>query len=244
MTPDGSIFIQLGDWRIKDYSDIPGWREGQLYTPGTSVVIVRRVQTAEQYAHSYSLAFQKQLGCESPGFTGSQSLPNPPAITTIPQSRVETHLAQFTCHRGGQAYSGRVMVTVQSYHVPMSVGWNILYLACLLAREDRAPTGVAAWDKMRTTFSFEPAWNARESQIAAGAVRPAMDALNVTLKQAQDFDQHVINGNVTVNDPTTGTQSEIKMGVSPFYFADGLGHFYNSYDPTPRSGFHTVNPAP
>ena len=41
-------------------------------------------------------------------------------------------------------------------------------------------------------------------------------------------------------DPTTGTRSEIKLGIDPKYFTDGLGHFYNSYDPTPRSGFHPV----
>jgi hypothetical protein len=243
MTPDGTIFVQLGDWHIKDYCDIPGWPEGHLYTPGTSVEFVRRVQSAEQYARGYAVSFGKQLGCENPSFSGSQSLPNPPAVATVPQARVETSMAQFNCHRG-QEYTGRVMVTVQSYSLPTSVGWNIVYLASVLARQDRAATAFSVFDKMRNSFSFDSAWNTREALIARQATRPAMDALNATLKQSQDFDQHVINGNVTVHDPTTGAQSEIKMGVAPFYFADGLGHYYNSYNPSPRSGFHTVNPLP
>jgi hypothetical protein len=90
MTPDGSIFVQLGDWHIKDYCDIPGWREGQLYTPGTSVEFVRRLQTAEQYAHSYALSFQQQLGCENPAFTESNPVDTPPRVTTLPQAQVET----------------------------------------------------------------------------------------------------------------------------------------------------------
>ena len=243
MTPDGTVFVQLGDWHIKDYCDIPGWPEGHLYTPGTSVEFVRRLQSAEQYAHSYAVSFGKQLGCENPAFTSSQSLQNPPGVASLPQARVETSLAQFNCQRE-QGYTGRVMVTVQAYRLPTSIGWNIIYLASVLARRDRAATAFAVFDKMRTSFAFDSNWSAREALIARQATRPAMDAFNATMKQAQDFDQHVINGNVTVHDPNTGVQSEIKMGVAPFYFADGLGHFYNSYNPSPRSGFHTVNALP
>ena len=244
MTPDGTIFVQLGDWHIKDYCDIPGWPEGQLYTPGTSVEFVRRVQSAEQYAHSYGLSFQKELGCENPTFTQSKSLETPPGVATIPQARVETDLTEFNCQRGGQGYTGRVMVSVQAYRLPTSIGWNIVYLASVLARQDRAATGFAVFDKMRTGFAFDSAWNAQEALIARQATRPAIDALNTTLKQAQDFDTHVINGNVTVKDPTTGTKWDVKMGAAPFYFTDGLGHFYNSYNPTPRSGYHAVNTLP
>ena len=78
--------------------------------------------------------------------------------------------------------------------------------------------------------------------IAREAIKPAQRALDATLRQGQSFDEHVINGLITVNDPATGTQSEIPMGVEPYYFADGLGHFYSSYDPTPKAGFHTVQP--
>ena len=243
MTPDGTIFVQLGDWRIKDYSDIPGWRPGQIYTPGTSIIIVRRIETSEQYARSYSLGFAKQLGCESPSFTGSEAMPSL-VRTIIPQSKLDTRLVSFACQRSGQRYVGRVMVTVQSYRVVMSMSWNILYLACLLARGDRAATGVSVWDKMRNAFAFDSTWNARESQIAAAATQPARNSLDNVLRQTQAFDQNVINGNVTVRDPTTGTRSEINIGAQPFYFSDGLGHFYNSYNPTPRSGFHAVNPVP
>ena len=126
----------------------------------------------------------------------------------------------------------------------MSVGWNIVYLAAALARQDRAATGFAVFDKMRSSFAFDSAWNAQEALIARRATRPGLDALNATLRQAQDFDTHVINGNVTVKDPTTGAKWDVKMGVAPFYFTDGIGHFYNSYDPTPRSGYHGVNTMP
>ena len=244
MTPDGAIFVQLGDWHIKDYCDIPGWPEGHLYTPGTSVEFIRRVQSAEQSAHSYSLAFQKQLGCENPAFTGSQSLPAPPGVTALPQARVETNLTQFNCRRSGQGYSGRVMVSVQSYRLPTSIGWNIVYLASVLARQDRAAKGFDVFDRMRNSFAFDSAWNAREALIARQATRPAWDALNATLGQAQDFDKHVINGLVTANDPATGRKWDIGMGAAPFYFTDGAGHFYNSYDPTPRGGYHAVNTVP
>jgi len=245
MTQDGAVFVQIGDWHIKDYCDIPGWPEGKLYTPGTSIEYVRRLQTAERYTHSYSLSFQQQLGCENPNFTSSQSVATPPGTTTMPQARVETHLTEFTCQRGGQAYTGRVMASVQAVQLPMgSVGWNIVYLACLLARQDRAHLGVGVWEKMRTSFSFDSNWNAREAVIARQATRPAMDALDATLKQSQDFDKHVINSTVTVNDPTTGSKWDVQMGAAPFYFTDGVGHFYNSYNPTPKSGFHTVNTLP
>lgn len=244
MTPDGTIFVQLGDWHIKDYCDIPGWREGQLYTPGTSVEFVRRVHSAEQYAHAYSLDFQKELGCGNSSFTGSQSLPNPPGVAGLPQARVETNLTQFNCQRGGQPYTGRVMVSVQAYRLPTSIGWNILYLASVLARQDHAAMGFDVFDKMRNSFAFDSNWTTREALIARQATRPAMDALNATLGQAQDFDKHVINGLVTVKDPTTGTKWDVRMGAAPFYFADGQGHFYNSYDPTPRGGYHAVNTAP
>ena len=241
MPPDGTVFVQLGDWHIQEFSDMPGWKQGQIYTPGTSVIIVRRLETSEQYARSFGTAFQKQLGCENPSFTDSESVPNPTGPSRLPQGKTETRIAHFTCQRSGQRYVGRVMVSVQSVRLPMSVGWNVVYEASFLAREDRAATWLAAWDKMRTTFAFEPAWNARESQIAAAATGPARAALDRTLKQTQEFDQHVINGNITVHDPTTGAESEIKMGVDPYYFSDGRGHFYNSYDPSPRSGFHAVH---
>ena len=244
MTPDGAIFIQLGDWRIKDYCDIPGWPEGHLYTPGTSVEYVRRVQSAEQYAHSYALDFAKQLGCANPAIASSQSLPAPPGVTALPQARLETDLTQFNCRRGGQGYAGRVQVSVQSYRLPTSIGWNILYLASVLTRQDRASAGFEVFDKMRNSFAFDSNWSAREALIARQATRPALDALNATLAQAQDFDKHVINGLVTVNDPTTGRKWDVSMGAAPFYFSDGQGHFYNSYDPTPRNGYHTVNTVP
>ncbi len=50
MRPDGAVFIQLGDWHVKDYSDLPGWKQGSIYTPGTSVNLIRRTESAEQYA--------------------------------------------------------------------------------------------------------------------------------------------------------------------------------------------------
>ena len=244
MTPDGAVFIQLGDWHVKDYCDIPGWREGQLYTPGTSVEFIRRVQTAEQYAHSYAMIFQDQLGCKSPASIDSRTLPNPPELATMAQARVETNLTEFNCQRGGQNYAGRVIVSVQAYRLPTSVGWNIVYLGSVLARQDRAPTAFAVFDKMRNSFAFDSAWSAQQALIARQATRPAMDALNATLQQAQDFDKHVINGLVTLNDPATGSKWDVKMGAAPFYFSDGVGHFYNSYDPNPRPGYHTANPIP
>ncbi len=244
MPADGTIFVQLGDWHLQEFSDIPGWKQGRIYTPGTSVIIVRRVETAEQYAHSYSLAFQKLLGCGNPSFTQSESVPNPTGPSRLPQGSTETRVAHFTCQRSGQPYVGRVMVSVQSVKLPMSVGWNVLYEASFIARQDHAALGLAVWDRMRNSFSFLPAWNARESRIAAAATQPAREALDRTLRQTEEFDQQVINGNITVHDPTTGTRSEIKMGIDPYYFTDGSGHFYNSYDPSPRSGFHAVNPAP
>jgi hypothetical protein len=241
MTPDGTIFVQIGDWRIKDYSDLPGWTPGQVYRPGTSIFIIRRYQSAEQYAQSYSQTFEKQLGCGNASFTGSEAMPVA-GQATVPQSKLETHQVSFACTRGGQRYVGKVMDTVQAYRVPGSVSWDILYLACFLAREDRAATGAAVWDKMRTSAAFDPAWLASQSQVAGAATRPAMQSLDATLRQSQAFDQNVINGTITVNDPTTGARSDINIGAQPFYFSDGLGHFYNSYDPTPRSGFHSVNP--
>jgi len=240
MSQDGTIFVQLGDWHIKDYSDIPGWREGSLYTPGTSILIVRRFQSAAEYARSYSFAFGQQLGCDQSQILNSERVANPAGVATVPQSNVETSIAHFTCQRSGQHYVGRVMVTLQSYRLPMSIGWNVVYLASFLAREDVADTGLAVWDEMRGTIQILPEWNARESRIAAAATRPAQDALDATLRQAQDFDQQVINGRITVKDPTLGTQTEISIGVAPFYFSDGQGHFYCSYNPTPRIGFHAV----
>jgi hypothetical protein len=240
MTPDGSIFVQIGDWRIKDYSDTPGAREGQLYFPGTSIMVYRRFETAEQYARSYSQGFAKQLGCGGPSFTGSEALP-PAGVATVPQAKLDTHLVSFACQRSGQRYIGRVMVTVQSYRVAWSTGWDILYLACLLAREDLSAMGVAVFDKMRNGFAFSSAWNAKEAGIARAAIKPTMDSLDNTLRLTQEFDQNVINGTITVKDPTTGTRSDINIGAEPFYFSDG-SRFYNSYDPTPRPGFHAVNP--
>jgi len=243
MNPDGTVFIQLGDWHIKDYADIPGWREGALYTPGTNIEFVRRLQTPDQYARSYSAVFEKQLGCGPSETASSERVDNPRGVAALPQARLETSLLRFTCRRSGQRYVGQVIVSLQWYRLPMgTVGWNVLYLASFLAREDLASVGLSVWDTMRTSVHFTPEWNARESAIAREAVKPAMRGLDATLRQAQSFDEHVINGLVTVNDPTTGRQSQIPMGVEPYYFADGLGHFYSSYNPAPRPGFHTVQP--
>ena len=245
MTRDGTIFVQLGDWHVKDYADIPGWAEGRLYTPGTSVEFVRRVRTAEQYARSYASTFAKMLDCGSPALGASEAMPAPDGVTTvIPQARLETSIAHFTCTRDGARFTGQVMTTVQSYPLPMgTVAWNIVYLASELSREDRAAQGVAAWNAMRKSFTFLPAWNAHESQIAAEAVKPAERQLQATLNQAQTFDREILNGNVLVEDPSTGAHSEISMGVAPYYFSDGAGHYYNSYDPMARPGFHAVKPS-
>jgi hypothetical protein len=240
MSQDGTIFVQLGDWHIKDYSDQAGRREGSLYWPGTSVMIVRRFKGAADYAGSYSGAFGQALGCEQPQVTSSERVANPPGVQTIPQSNLESSVVHFTCQRSGQHYVGQVMVTLQSYRLPNSTGWNVVYLASFLAREDGADTGLAVWNEMRTSIKILPEWNAKESRIAAAATRPAQDALDATLRQAQEFDQRVITGQITVNDPTVGSRSETNMGAAPFYFSDGQGHFYCSYNPTPRPGFHSV----
>jgi len=244
MMPDGSVFVQIGDWHIKDFADMPGWPEGHLYTPGTNVEYIRRLQTAEQYTHSYSLTFQKQLGCENPTFTKSQPLPTPPGSATVQGARVETHFTEFSCQRGGQAYTGRVAATVQSYRLPMSIGWNVIFLECVLARQDRASIGFAVWDKLQTSWAFDSNWSSRQAITARQATRGSLDALNRTLQQAQDFDKHVINSTVTVSDPATGAKWDVGMGANPFYFTDGAGHFYNSYDPTPKPGYHATNPLP
>ncbi len=242
LTPDGSIFVQIGDWRIKDYSDVPGFRQGALYYPGMLVMVVRRFQSAQQYARSYSGEFAKQLGCGNVSFTGSESPANP-VPATVPQARLDTSLVEFHCTRSGQNFSGRVTVSHQSYRIVNTIGWDVLYLACLLARDDQSAAGVAVWHKMRSSFRFDSNWNAQQGRVATAATRPAQAALDATLRQSQAFDQHVINGEITVSDPTTGARSDIRMGAEPYYFSDGLGHFYNSYDPAPRSGFHSVNPA-
>jgi PDZ domain-containing protein len=105
--PDGAIFVQLGDWHIQDFSDIPGWKEGTVYTPGTSINLVRRVQNSGGYARSYGLNFEKWLGCEKSDFVNSESAATPGGLATVPQSHVETSVAHFTCMRGGQQYVGR-----------------------------------------------------------------------------------------------------------------------------------------
>ena len=244
MMPDGSVFVQIGDWHIKDFADIPGWSEGHLYTPGTNVEYIRRLQTAEQYTHSYALTFQKQLGCENPTFTKSQPFPTAPGSATVQGANVETHFTEFTCQRDGQAYTGRVAATVQSYRLPTSMGWNVIFLECVLARQDRASIGFAVWDKLQTSWAFDPNWSARQAIMARQATRGPLDDLNRTLQQAQDFDKHVINSTVTVSDPATGAKWDVSMGANPFYFTDGAGHFYNSYNPTPKPGYHAADPLP
>jgi hypothetical protein len=244
MTSDGAIFIQLGDWHIKDYADLPGWRPGTLYTPGTSIIIIRHLESAEQYARSYASMFWKQLGCEQSVFGNSEAVPTPAGVALLPQGRTETSVANFTCTRSSRHYVGRVMATVQAYRVPMSgISWSVVYLASILAREDQADLALSVWNKMRETVQFQPEWSARQRIISAEAIKPAQHALDAALHQAQLFDEQVINGNITVNDATTGTQSQIKLGVEPFYFSDNSGHFYSSYNPTPRLGFHPVQPA-
>ena len=242
ISPDGDIFVQLGDWHIQDFSDMPGWKEGTVYTPGTSIILVRHVQDSTGYARSYGLNFTKWLGCEKPDFVRSENAATPPGLATVPQSHVDTSIAHFICERGGQHYVAQVMATVQSYRLPMSTGWNVLYLASVLARENLGGSGIAVWNQMRNSFRFLPEWNARETAIARQAIKPAQAALDSALHQTQQFDQNVINGSITVHDPATGTQSEIPIGVDPYYFADGQGHFYSSYDPVPKLGFHAVQP--
>jgi len=243
INPAGTVFIQLGDWHVKDYADIPGWKEGTLYTPGTNIEFIRRLQTPDEYARSFSTAFEQQLGCGRSETAQSEQVENPPGLAALPQAHLETSVLHFTCSRDGQRYVGQVMISLQSYRLPMrTVGWNVLYLASFLARQDLADLAISVWNKMRTSFEFTPEWNARESMIAREAVKPAMQALDATLRQAQSFDEHIINGLITVNDPTTGTQSQIPMGVEPYYFADGLGHFYSSYNPNPKAHFHAVKP--
>jgi hypothetical protein len=243
MTSDGAIFIQLGDWHIKDYADLPGWKSGTLYTPGTSIFLIRRFESAEQYTRSYASMFQKYLGCEQYASGKSEAVPTPSVVAPLPQGRTETSVAHFTCTRSSQRYVGRVMATVQVYRVPMSgIDWSVPYLASFLAREDQADIALSAWDKMRETVQFLPEWSARQRSISAEAIKPAQHALDAALHQAQLFDEQIINGNITVNDPTLGTQSQIRIGVEPFYFSDNLGHVYTSYNPAPRLGFHSVQP--
>ncbi|HET7216014.1 MAG TPA: PDZ domain-containing protein [Terriglobia bacterium] len=244
MMPDGSVFVQLGDWHIKDFADMPGWPEGHLYTPGTNVEYIRRLQSAEQYTRDYALTFQKQLGCENPTVTNSQPYPTSPGSATVQGASIATHYIDFTCQRGGQTYIGRVAATVQNYRLPMSMGWNVTFLEGMLARKDRAPIGFAVWDKLRTSWAFDSNWSTRQALAARQATRGSLAALNQTLQQAQDFDKHVINSTVTVRDPATGAKWDVGMGAAPFYFTDGTGHFYNSYDPTPKPGYYAGTPLP
>jgi hypothetical protein len=244
LAPDGSILVQLGDPRIKDFSDNPAFRPGQIYTPGTSIMIVRRFETARQYAHSYAIDFQSRLGCENPSFSSVQDVPNPPLVSQVPFGTTQSALANFSCMRNGKRYVGSVLTSIRSTPLPLSIGWSVVYLASFLAREDHAPLAVAVWNEMRNSFTFESAWSAQESQIAAGATQPAIREWNSSLDLAQQFDQHVINGEVTVQDPTTGMRSDIPMGAQSYYYADGLGHFYNSSDPNPPVGFHRIQRLP
>jgi PDZ domain-containing protein len=244
LAPDGSILIQLGDPRIQDFSDIPTFRPGQLYTPGTSIMIVRRFENARQYSHSYGVDFQTKLGCENPSFSSVQAVPNPSVVTQVSFGTTQSAVANFSCTRNGKRYVGRVLTSIRSTPLPLSVGWSVVYLASFLARDDHASLAQAVWNEMRNSFAFDSAWNAQESRIAAGATEPALREWNSSMDLARQFDQHVINGEVTVQDPTTGTQSNIPIGTQPYYSADGLGHFYNSFKPNPPVGFHRVQPLP
>lgn len=170
MNPEGTIFIQLGDWHIKDYADIPGWKQGALYTPGTKIEFVRRLQTVDEYARSYSVAFEQQLGCGSSETAHSEHVENPPGLPALPQANLETGVLHFTCSRDGQRYAGQVMVSLQSYRLPMgTIGWNVLYLACFFAREDLTDLTLSVWNTMRTSFQFTPEWNARKHDRAGSS---------------------------------------------------------------------------
>jgi hypothetical protein len=112
-------------------------------------MLVPRLQSAKQYARSYGLNFEKSLGCDESEFVNPESVQNPAGLAAVPQGQAETSVAHFTSLRSGQHYVGRVMVSVQSYPLPMrTVSWNVLYLASVLAREDLADTGMAVWDKI------------------------------------------------------------------------------------------------
>lgn len=240
LSPDGAIFVQLGDWHLQDFADLPGWAEGRLYTPGTSIEIVRRTQSAPRYAEDYARNFAKMLGCSDVALAGVDDVPEPAGLARMPNSRAETVVARFTCTRDGKPFQGQVMTTVQAARIVMMTSWNVIYLASVLAREDRAGQGIAAWNAMRQSFAFLPEWNAQESRIAGESTRPAMEGLEATMRQAATFDHEVLNGSATMQDPGTGARMDVPLGAAPFYFADGLGHTYNSYDPNPRPGFHAL----
>jgi hypothetical protein len=244
LAPDGSILVQLGDPRIQDFSEIPGFREGQLYTPGTSIMIIRHHETARQYAQSYARELQDRLSCQNSSTANAETVPNPPIVTPVSYADTASALIRFICMRGNQPHVGAVLTSIRTTRFPGKIGWSVVYLASFLARQDRAALAETVWNTMRNSFAIDPAWNARESRIAAGAIQPTIREWNANLDLARQFDQHVINGEVTVLDPTTGTRSDIPIGSEPYYYSDGNGHFYNSYSADPAPGFHAVQQQP
>jgi hypothetical protein len=204
------------------------------------MVIGRRYETSLQFAQSYAVEFQGKLGCKNPAFSTVEAVPNPPNITLLPFGVTRSAVAFFSCTGHDKRYVGGVQASIHAARTPTGVAWQVVGLASFLAREDHAPLARAMWNEMRDSFAVDSAWNALESQIAAGAIRPTIRQWNASLDLARRFDQHVIRGEVTVWDPTIGTQSDIPMGTGPYYYSDGLGHFLPSYSPTPPPGFQRV----
>jgi len=241
LAPDGSMLIQLGDPRIKDYAAPRlGFPPGSLYRPGTSITVIRAPESGAQYARAYALDLAARVHCRD-ATADPVEVPNLPGSASGP-GRTTSGLATFGCESPRGHLVGKVFATTRIVPAPGGAMWGVVLLGSFVAQADRAQEAERLWLAMSRSYAVDPAWNRREGEIATGSARVVARQWDGQLDLARRFDQQAIRGEVTVADPVLGTRRDAPIGTGPYYHADGLGRTTDSPSPTPGLGQHPVTP--
>jgi hypothetical protein len=264
VSPDGRVHAVIGDSSIGSYIEpsqmlaFAGLHEGQYYSVGDGTRFeIRRYMSGQQFARAYAMAFGRQ---QCPGLNiesnknrpdiAAQYLPSARA-NSAPYAQLTAGDVTVTCTMNGSSARG-YLIAATVYPAPGQSGiWYVYRLYGYIAPPDRQQEGSTTAQEAMQSWHINPAWQAQESQIAAGAVQAdnlrsqqiqsrALQAIqedqrhiNETIvkgyeQRSQVYDEisrkreNAILGTLDVVDPESGTSYKISY-YSDYHWMNNSG---------------------
>jgi hypothetical protein len=274
ISPDGAIHVTMGDPNLGGFTvpnaahQFAGMREG-MNSPlgdGTPLTIYRFLPGQVFARHWADQRFRST--CSGLTFTGNNDRPDLVAgfvagVTSegLPNAHVTAGDVAFSCTINGQPAVGSFIVSTAMMPPSQTTVWMVYRLYGYLAPPDRRAEAEEVVGQVARAFKIEPAWHARQRQLARATVyqdmlrsqeiqRRAFEAISRTLSETSNivtssywqrqkvYDEisrkreNAILGTVDVVDPSSGRQYKVTYNAD-YHWMDGQGGILGTLTDTP-----------
>lgn len=237
-SPDGAIHSSIGTQGIIIFAEPTqmtydiGYHNGSIYSPGHGQEeMIMPYMTGAEFSKFY---IEQTLGRSVPdlNFRTVRDLPDVTRVAARAAQASDVGAIHNSASAGEALFTGTlknrpyigfceaIIIRTQTAGIPGGQ-WVLRGLMVFTAPREEGLVGSAAVQRMQSTFVFNPDFMERESMNAAQVGRDLESSAQATDRSFQDAD-NIINGEVTVVDPTTGEQSQTASG-SNYYWNNGSG---------------------